>query len=165
MPLPRRSCQAWRCVSTTRPLNLLFVLHGHFTSNSTLQAAALANELARAGHECRIAVPRDMATFAYHRDPLFHPLLHEDAVATGGGFSGNRGPDIVHAWTTREEIRRTCTELRRRHGGKLVVQLEDNEQEILAHNLARPWAELQRLAPDELDRLVQEKKRELRRKN
>lgn len=137
-----------------RPLNVLFVLHGDFTSNSTLQACALANELAAVGHDCAIAVPRDHTTFAYLQAPRFRPLLHAEAVDRGGGFSNQRGPDVIHAWTTRESVRATSTEIQRNHGGKLVVQLEDNEQEVLAQTLRRPWSELGQLPAPELDRLV-----------
>ena len=139
---------------TSRPLNVLFVLHGDFTSNSTLQACALANELAFAGHDCAIAVPRDRTTFSHQQAAQFRPLLHAEAFAHGGGFKNQKGPDLIHAWTTREEVRVTSTKIRDQHGGRLVVQLEDNEQEILAQALHRPWSELGGLPAAELDRLV-----------
>jgi len=115
---------------TGRPLNILFVSHGDFTANSTLQIAALAHELARAGHACAVGVPQDLATLTYHRTPRFSGLLHADAIATGGSFANGRGPDVIHAWTTRESVRTTSLSLQARFGSRLVVQLEDNEQEI-----------------------------------
>jgi glycosyltransferase involved in cell wall biosynthesis len=137
-----------------RPLNLLFVLHGDFTANSSLQACALANELADAGHDCVLAVPRDRGTLRHQDAPRFRACLHAEAAATGGAFADGRGPDFVHAWTTRECIREVATEIRRRHGGGLVVHLEDNEQALLAHALGRPWEELAALPDVELDALV-----------
>ena len=139
---------------SARPLNILFVVHGDFTSNSTLQVCALANELAAAGHDCSIAVPRDRSTFDYLQEPRFKPLLHAEAINLGGSFSNQKGPDIIHAWTTRELVRRTCLEIQPKQGGRLVVQLEDNEQEILAQALHRPWDELRALPASELNRLV-----------
>jgi len=139
---------------TARPLNVLFVLHGDFTTNSAQQVCALANELAAVGHDCAIAVPRDLTTFAYLQAPRFRPLLHAEAVALGGGFGNEKGPDIIHAWTTRELVRLTATEIQRSHGGRLVVQLEDNEQEILAQALHRPWDELRSLPAAELNRII-----------
>lgn len=115
---------------TSRPLNVLFVSHGHFTANSTLQIAALANELAQAGHCCTVAVPQDATTLAYQDHPHFRGMLHEDAVRNGGAFPNGRGPDIIHAWTTRESVRKTSLAIRAKHGGRSIVQLEDNEEEI-----------------------------------
>jgi len=140
--------------ATSRPLNLLFVLPGNLVSNSALQVAALANELSTSGHDCLIAFQRDPATLAYHAAPLFRAALFADTIATGGNFRNRRGPDLIHGWTTRECVRETCEALHRRFGGRLVVQLEDNEQEILAQALHRPWNELATLPERELDALV-----------
>lgn len=155
IPLPGYERQTIPPVERTdTPLNLLFVLHGNFTANSTLQACALANELADAGHECVIAVPRDLETLRHQFSPRFRACLHDEAVSTGGGFSNGRGPDIVHAWTTRERIRIVTTEVLHRHGGRLCIQLEDNEQEILAHATGRPYSELTHLPETSLADLV-----------
>lgn len=138
----------------TRARNILFVLYGNLTSNSALQVGALANALAAAGHSCALAVPRDPATIRHHLAPRFRTLLHAEAVATGGAFPNGRGPDIIHGWTTRELVRQTCTALQDRHGGTLVVGLEDNEQLILARELGRDFAELDALPDEKLDPLV-----------
>ena len=137
-----------------QPRNVLFVIYGNFISNSALQVAALAGELAAAGHDCVIAAPRDPETAAYLHAPLFRTMLHAEAVTTGGNFRNGRGPDFIHAWTTREGVRVTSQEIQRRHGGRLVVQLEDNEREILAQTVQRPWLELEALPEPELDRLI-----------
>lgn len=136
-----------------RPLNVLFILPGSFASNSTLHAAALANELARTGHACVIAVPHDLSTLAHHHAPAFRGLLHGDAES-GIVFTDGRGPDIIQAWTTRENVRQLTESLRARHGARVVVHLEDNEQELLALSLGRSVAELEKLSASELDRLV-----------
>ncbi|HWA24518.1 MAG TPA: glycosyltransferase family 4 protein [Lacunisphaera sp.] len=116
--------------------NVLFVSHGDFTANSSLQISALARELAFAGHSSAVAVPQDLDTLAYQQTPPFRGLLHAEAIATGGGFPNGRGPDVIHAWTTRESVRATALAVRAKFGGRLVVQLEDNEQEIRQQNLA-----------------------------
>lgn len=121
---------------SSRPLNVLFVSHGHFTANSTLQIGALANELALAGHCCAVAVPQDASTLSYHEQPGFRGILHQEAVQTGGGFPDGRGPDIIHAWTTRESVRSTSLAVQAKSGGRIIVQLEDNEQEIREQQLA-----------------------------
>ena len=156
IPLPGYACRQEPSPTEkiAHPLNVLFVLHGDFTSNSALQVCALANELVAAGHDCTIAVPRDSATSTYQQKPRFKALLHAEAIERGGGFSNRQGPDIIHAWTTRECVRLASTKIQLRHGGRLVVQLEDNEQEILAQALHRPWSELRTLPASELNRLV-----------
>lgn len=155
IPLPRAE-PARPTTPIARPgrtLNLLFILPGSFASNSALHVAALANELSRAGHACCVAVPHDVATLAHHAAPAFRGLLHGEAEA-GVTFADGRGPDLIHAWTTRENVRRLAGKLRQHHGARLVVHLEDNEQEILALSLGRPAAELEKMSDAELTRLV-----------
>ncbi len=136
------------------PLKVLFVLHGDFTANSTLQACALANELADAGHACVIAVPRDVETLRHQASPRFRACLHDEAIRHGGGFADGQGPDVIHAWTTRERIRSVVTDIRERHGGRLCIQLEDNEHAILAHAAGRAYEELAGLSDPALTDIV-----------
>ncbi len=136
------------------PQNILFILYGNLTANSSLQVSAFANALADAGHRCALALPDDVETLRHQIAPRYRVMLHAEAIRTGGGFANGRGPDIVHAWTTRESVRGVALAVRARHGGRLVVQLEDNEQEILAQRLGRPWPELAALPPGEIDALV-----------
>ncbi len=140
---------ATRCA---RPLNILFILPGSFAANHALHVAALANELAAAGHTCAVAVPRDVDTLAHLDRPAFRGLTYAEAES-GTAFSG-RGPDVVHAWTTRENVRQLAESLRARHGARVLVHLEDNEQQILALSLGRSSEELARLGDDELARLL-----------
>lgn len=137
---------------TAHPLNILFLLPGSFASNNALHAAGLANELAGAGHACAIAVAHDRATIAHHASPRFQALLHVEAA--DHVFPNGRGPDIVHAWTTAERVRRLAETVRRHHAARLVVHLEDNEQEVLAQAIGRSFADLADLPPAELDALV-----------
>ncbi len=133
--------------------NVLFLLPGSFASNSALHVAALANELALAGHACAVAVPHDLETLAHHAAPLFRGLLHREAE-TGVIFANGRGPQIIHAWTTREQVRILTEKLSARHEARVVVHLEDNEQELLALSLGRPAAELEKMTDAELAPLV-----------
>lgn len=135
-----------------RRLNILFLLPGSFASNSALHVAALANELAAVGHACAVAVPHDVETVAHHDTPRFRALTF--AQAADERFPDGRGPDLVHAWTTREGVRRLAEQVRAAHRCALVVHLEDNEQEVLAQSLGRSFADLAALPVGELDRLV-----------
>lgn len=139
-------------VPADRPLNILFLLHGSFASNSALHVAALANELVASGHRCAVAVPHDVETLDHHEAPAFTGILHRAAPAFT--FADGRGPDVVHAWTTREAVRRLAEQVAARHACQVVVHLEDNEQQLLALSLHRPFAELDALSSAELDQIV-----------
>lgn len=139
---------------TDQPRNLLFVLYGNFASNSALHVCALANELGATGHDCVISVPRDRETVAQQATPRFRACLHDEAIATGGGFRDGRGPDLIHAWTTREGVRRTTEAIQKKHGGHLVIHLEDNEQEIVAQTLGRSATSLLDAPEAELTQLI-----------
>ncbi|MBP6506159.1 MAG: hypothetical protein KA257_01230 [Opitutaceae bacterium] len=147
---PRPSAPA---TPTAHPLNVLFILPGSFAANHALHVAALANELAHAGHACAVAVARDKATLCQLDRAAFHGLTYAEAEQNPG-FANQRGPDIVHAWTPRENVRQLAARLRARHGARVVLHLEDNEQQILAMSLGKSTAELAQLSDAALERLV-----------
>lgn len=149
----RKHFSATSAVPALHPLNILFVLHGSFASNSALHVAALANELALIGHSCVVAVPHDQETIAHHNKPGFQGVSFSDAEH-GVTFNNGRGPDLIHAWTTRENVRQLTQKLAQRHNSKVVVHLEDNEQQVLALSLNRSFEDLENLPNTELDRLV-----------
>lgn len=153
LPGYARRTEPGPAVKTDRPLNVLFILYGSFASNSALHVAALANELSAAGHGCMVTVPHDLETLAHHEAVGFRGITHAEAEA-GVVFADGRGADIIHAWTTRENVRQLAEKVRAASGGRLVVHLEDNEQEILALTLQRSVAALEARSPEELDRLV-----------
>lgn len=136
-----------------RSLNILFILPGSFASNHALQVAGLANDLAAAGHACAVAVAHDRETLRHFDRPAFRGLTHAMAEIDPG-FADRRGPDIIHAWTTRENVRLLTEKLRSRHRARVVVHLEDNEPQVLALSLGRPLADFARLSDAELNRLV-----------
>lgn len=135
------------------PLNVLFILPGSFTANSALHVAALANELSAAGHACAVAVAHDPGTLSHLDRPAFRGLTHAQAE-NDPDFPDKRGPDVIHAWTTRENVRVLAEKLRSRHRSRVIVHLEDNEQQVLALSLGRSVEEIARMPAAEIDRLV-----------
>lgn len=132
-------------------LKILFVLYGDFTSNSAIHVTNLANQLAARGHDCTVAVPGNVETAAYFRQNRFEAVDFSTLAA--------RGPspafDVIHAWTTRENVRIFCAQmLARSPGARLVVHLEDNELRILELSLGRRLPELLQLPTGELDQLI-----------
>lgn len=139
---------------TSHPLNVLFVLHGSFASNSALHVTALANELNSTGHSCVVSVTHDISTLKKHRKSHFRALLHKDAEQ-GVTYPNQKGPDIIHAWTTRENVRILTSKLRRTHPeAKVLIHLEDNEQHILSEQLELTSEELDRLPDAELEKRI-----------
>lgn len=139
--------------AAAEPLNILFVLPGSFAANNALHAAALANELCVRGHDCAVAVPHDLATLSHHDQPRFRGLTHGDALR-GSPFRDGRAADVIHAWTTRENVRRLVEALRAKAPARVCVHLEDNEPQLLALSLGSTPARLAALADAELDALV-----------
>ncbi len=140
-------------VPAAHPLNILFVLPGNFAANSALHVAAFANELVASGHACAVAAAHDPETIDHFDQPAFRGLTHAQAEHDPD-FPNKRGPDVVHAWTTRENVRVLTEKLRSRHRSRVIVHLEDNEQHLLAMFLGQPFPEIARLSDEALDRLV-----------
>lgn len=142
--------------SPSEQLRLLFVLYGDLTSNSAIHVAALANAMVAAGHECVVTVPENADTVRYHRGARFRALNFAEVPADGRVFESDRPPDVIHAWTTRENVRRFCEPLRAATGAPLFVHLEDHELRILELTLGRSLAELQAMPAAALDAIVPE---------
>ncbi len=145
--------EALPATATAAPRNILFVLPGSFAANHALHAAALANELCARGHDCAVAVPHDLATLSHHDQPRFRGLTHDEALR-GSPFRDGRTADVIHAWTTRENVRRLVEGLRAKGPARVCVHLEDNEPQLLALSLGRAPAQLAALSDAELDCLV-----------
>src|ERR1043166_3153351 len=102
-------------------MNILFVLYGDFTSNSTNPFVLYARELRSRGHECAIAVPANVESVSLHENPAFIPVLYNNALASPDAIFPNRRPaDVVHACTPRELVRRFVTSYMARRPTPLV---------------------------------------------
>lgn len=134
-------------------LNVLFVLYHDFTSNSAVHVFHWANELSAQGVSCIVAVPDNPQTLRGLGKASFGVRSFED-LNNGLSFPDGGGPDIVHAWTPRENVRRVCQRLREKYSFRQFVHLEDNEQHLLACTLNRSWEAIAQMPPEELDVLV-----------
>jgi glycosyltransferase involved in cell wall biosynthesis len=137
-----------------RPHRILFALYGDMTSNSALHVAALADELIARGHECVVAVPRNADTVRYHHTARFRCVDFAECGERAALFPHGATPDLVHAWTTSEGVRRFATAVCAATDARLIVHLEDHEGSIFEATTARTAAELAALPAAELDRLV-----------
>jgi glycosyltransferase involved in cell wall biosynthesis len=122
-------------------LNVLFVLYHDFTANSASHVHSLANALTDLGASCSVCVPSNLKSAStIGGEAQYRPLLYQDVISGDFGFADGRGPDITHAWTPREIIRRFLESAKL--PGKLVIHLEDNEEHLTARSMGRKWSDL-----------------------
>jgi glycosyltransferase involved in cell wall biosynthesis len=125
--------------------NILFVLYHDFGANSAVHVHNFANNLVAFGHPVAAVVPGgdDLgAGLGEQRYSVRH--FHEIDGNWSRLFKNGRPPEIVHAWTPRENVRLFCERLRTLCSFTLFVHLEDNEDLILEANLGTPFDELVR---------------------
>jgi len=141
----------------TESFNLLFVLHNQLASNSGYQVYYHAKRLFRHGVNCIIAVPEKEQNFEDFDGSVVCPVLSfKDIEKVGLPFINGRGPDIVHAWTPREHVRKFCSQLKKTYAFRTIVHLEDNEEYLTASAVGKDWDELEKLPKEMLDQIVPE---------
>jgi len=113
----------------SRVRNVLLISPTDFTGNTALHVHAIASELARKGFSPAIAVPANVATVDDVGRPPF-PVLSFGEATKSLVFDDRRGPDLLHAFTPRREVRRITLALATRYQCPYVVHLEDNEDAI-----------------------------------
>jgi glycosyltransferase involved in cell wall biosynthesis len=133
-------------------MNILFASHGDFTANSIHHIGPFADALELSGCACVVAVPfrpESCATLPPHR---YRTTSFDAFLAAPTGFPDHRGPDIVHAWTPREHVRRFALAcLERVPTARLFVHLEDNEDHLLSACTGKSQAELIALGSSVVD--------------
>src|SRR5215831_8770370 len=135
--------------------NILYVLYHDFTANSAAHVHALANHLIRLGHSCAVAVPQNKESLSRLGSADFAALEFSDLDAIPRHFSDGCRPDIVHAWTPRENVRVFTEAVRVRYPScRLFVHLEDNEWHILERSTGRTLRSLRNLSTEELDCII-----------
>ena len=125
--------------------NILFALYHDFSANSAVHVHNFANELAALGHSTAVAIPDgcDSGSALGKQDYSVH-RFEEVEGNWGRVFPNGRPPDVVHAWTPRENVRLFCEKLAGFCDFALFVHLEDNEELILEVNLGMPFEQLAR---------------------
>jgi glycosyltransferase involved in cell wall biosynthesis/2-polyprenyl-3-methyl-5-hydroxy-6-metoxy-1,4-benzoquinol methylase len=120
-----------------------------------MHLCSIARVLTDLGHSCAICVPERAETILDHGRLQFQVLDYEEAVTYGVSFANNRGPDLVHAWTPREMVRKTTLSLAQRYNIPYFVHFEDNENVLLLDDLPH-WSleDLERLPAQAVDLLV-----------
>lgn len=125
--------------------NILFALYHDFSANSAVHVHNFANQLASLGHFTAVAIPdgKDSGTSLGAQDYSVQGFDEVDGDWSRI-FPDGRPPEIVHAWTPRENVRLFCEKLAGFCDFSLFVHLEDNEELILEVNLGMPFEKLAR---------------------
>ena len=129
--------------------NILFALYHDFSANSAVHVHNFANQLNALGHSTAIAIPagKDTGVALGAQNYSVHPF---DRVEGDWSriFPNGGPPEIVHAWTPRENVRLFCEKLAGFCEFSLFVHLEDNEELILEANLGMSYEKLVRTRSD-----------------
>jgi glycosyltransferase involved in cell wall biosynthesis len=123
--------------------NILFALYHDFSANSAVHVHNFANRLAALGHATAVAIPDDAERDAGLGEQNYsvHRFDQVDGEWTRV-FPDGQPPDIVHAWTPRENVRLFCEKLAGFCEFALFIHLEDNEEIILEANLGISFEKL-----------------------
>jgi glycosyltransferase involved in cell wall biosynthesis len=131
--------------------NILFALYHDFSANSAVHVHNFANQLVEAGHCIGVAIPDDRDTGSALGEQLYSVQRFDQVHGDWSQlFQNGRGPDVVHAWTPRENVRLFCEKLAGFCAFALFVHLEDNEELILEVNLGTPFEKLARSRSTEI---------------
>ena len=139
-------------------MNVLFVCHNGFASNSMNHIAGFAAGLRRLGNACVVAVPeiyRDSAAVLGNTPP-FRPMCFAQTWEDPRGlFPDGQPVDVIHAWTPRENVRRAVARCRAAMpAADLVIHLEDNEEHLSAAYLEAGGHPPRALTDRETDRTL-----------
>jgi glycosyltransferase involved in cell wall biosynthesis len=123
--------------------NILFALYHDFSANSAVHVHNFANQLAALGHSTAVAIPEDAECGAGLGEQNYSVNRFDRVDGDWSHiFQNGCGPDIVHAWTPRENVRLFCEKLAGFCDFALFVHLEDNEELILEVNLGISFEKL-----------------------
>ena len=117
-------------------MKVLFVNYHDFSSNSAIHIFNLAEQLHQLGVDSSVAVPSNADAVSLIGVPSFAAIDFKSARRGRYGYRDGGAPDLIHAWTPREGVRKLTTMLAERHSIPYVVHLEDNEDVIAADQLS-----------------------------
>jgi hypothetical protein len=95
-----------------------------------------ANQLVGSGHSVAVAIPNGDDTGSALGGQRYSVLAYPEVDGSWTRvFSNGLPPDVLHAWTPRENVRLFCEKVRALCSALLFIHLEDNEELILEANL------------------------------
>jgi len=110
-------------------MKVIFVTYNHLNTNSGIHIYNIAQFLAIKGVECAVFVPGSKETVYELGEPEFQVLNYTETDKL------DFVPDIIHAWTPRECVRKHVFHLVNIYKCPYIVHLEDNEECLLMHEM------------------------------
>ena len=103
-----------------------------------------------------MAVPSGKDSLSAVPNPVFIAALYEELLVQPAFFPDRGTADVIHAWTPRECVRKFVLAYQRaaRRAARLVVHLEDNEENLISAYARRPIGELRAMGFEELDSVM-----------
>ena len=117
--------------------NVLLVSHCDLSGNSAYHALGLARLFRSKGFNPAIAIPDNLASIEIVGEQPFAIATYAQVLRGEQLFRNRRGPDLIHAFTPREHVRKFTEELSTRHGCPYIVHLEDNEAVIVENEFGK----------------------------
>jgi len=134
-------------------MNILFLLYGDFSTNTSIQISTFANELSLLGHDCVIAIPSNSTEFDNGKN-LYKSYLFDEVFKLGGKVFKNGGRvDILHACTPRNVVAKFINSYLSNWPTPLALHLEDDELSITSNFLGINKDELAQLSAEHLNLL------------
>lgn len=133
-------------------MNILFASHGDFTCMGSIRVFGFANQLARMGHACAVAVPGNKESVGILGAPRFSVLSFDEVNAGARLFGSGAAPDLLHCWTPRENVRRFAEPLRKKWGCKLALHLDENDARVIEVHFGMPFEKVSALSAEELSK-------------
>jgi glycosyltransferase involved in cell wall biosynthesis len=127
--------------------NILLVSYCDFPGNGSIHVHHFANSLVKLGIDCVVVVPFDKKTISTVGSNLYKVTQFDEIGGLIKLFDNQQGPDVVHAWTPREHVRKYCAQVETSFRFKQFIHLEDNEETILERFLDQPMAVLLQESP------------------
>jgi glycosyltransferase involved in cell wall biosynthesis len=109
---------------------ILFVSHCNFSGNSAYHVLSICNELFNRGALPAIAVPDTPEGVDEVGRPPFPVVSFAHAANPTSIYPDGKPPDLIHAFTPREHVRRLTEQIHALTGRPYLVHLEDNEDAI-----------------------------------
>ncbi|MDQ6809815.1 MAG: hypothetical protein M3Z64_10415, partial [Verrucomicrobiota bacterium] len=125
--------------------NILFALYHDFSANSAVHVHNFANCLSDRDHAVAVAIPQSENAGTDFGEQRYSVCTFDEVDGEWSDlFENGESPDILHAWTPRENVRLFCEKVAGLCEATLFIHLEDNEELILEANFGRPFEKIAR---------------------
>jgi glycosyltransferase involved in cell wall biosynthesis len=115
-------------------LNIVFINHGPYDSNSGLHIDGFANALAARGHRVVVSATGAISDAGDFGLPRFrcisHQKLRDRPDRVTDYFAGAGKPDLIHCWTPRQAVYDVARLLIDRYHCPYIVHFEDSETAV-----------------------------------